>query len=258
MIRIVSFNVNGIRAAIRKGLKEWITRNNADIYCLQEIKADKDILAALEKEFTGYQCYFFPAQKKGYSGIGVLSRYKPQEVVLGVENYKYDQEGRAMYIEFDTFRLANLYLPSGSQGIERQIYKEAFMEYLLEYTQQKFLSSSKSLIIVGDFNICHQAIDIHNPQGLKNTSGFLPHERAWFSEYLGLGLVDSFRYLNKEPGHYTWWTYRTAAKLRNKGWRIDYQLITPDLEKTVISHVIHREVDLSDHSPIELTLGIDF
>jgi exodeoxyribonuclease-3 len=258
MIKIISFNVNGIRAALRKGLRELTKANGADIYCLQEIKADTQALADLESELSPYYCFFFPAQKKGYSGVAILARRQPNKVKMGIDNATYDQEGRVISVEFDTFRLVNLYLPSGSQGAERQAFKEAFMKYLFEYTRLQYLNSPKPLLIAGDFNICHKPIDIHNPEGLKNTSGFLPHEREWFSSYLSLGLLDSFREVNSEPGQYTWWTYRAGAKARNKGWRIDYQLVSQNLAPAIVSHTIHRQVDLSDHCPIELTLDIDF
>lgn len=254
-MKIVTLNLNGLRSALDKGLAAWVIETNADLYAFQEIKTDQSIVEKFGEQFPGYDWYTFPAVRKGYSGTAILSKHKPQSVSYGCAKEEYDTEGRLLSLHFVNFTLMNLYLPSGSSGDERQTFKEDMMAYFYGYIEQQ-LKNLPGLVLVGDFNICHQAIDIHNPVRLKNTSGFLPQERQWFSDFLALGLVDSFRYKNPEPGHYTWWSYRANAKAKNLGWRIDYQLISENLRDGVQSHSIASEQNFSDHCPTILTIDL--
>lgn len=256
-MRVISYNVNGIRAACRKGFLEWLATNPADIICLQEVKALHMDIPIAEVENLGYNSYWYPAQKKGYSGVAVLSRQKPIKLIEGQGIEQSDAEGRVLQAEFESFYLVNTYLPSGSSGELRQDYKMQFLADYLKFTQN-LLALNKPLIIVGDYNICHRAIDIHDPEGNKNSSGFLPEEREWMDKFFALGMLDSFRTLNPDKREaYTWWSYRALARAKNKGWRIDYisvsELASKFLKKAeIFSNVVH-----SDHCPIlaEFSLG---
>ena len=254
-MRIVTFNLNGFRSAADKGLSEWIKNHDADIYCFQEIKMDTSLHGLAKALFPDYHCYLYSAQKKGYSGVGVISKKAPLEVVYGCGEDLFDQEGRSILLHYDDFSLLNTYYPSGTQGDERQKVKDRFLDHMTDYLQ-KTLKETKNLIHTGDFNICHLDIDIHNPSKQQNTSGFLPHERAWFSAMLELGFTDSFRHVNKDPHHYTWWSYRAGARAKNLGWRIDYQLVSEGLKDKISDHKIWSEIVMSDHCPTELTLEL--
>jgi exodeoxyribonuclease-3 len=254
-MKIVTFNLNGLRAADQKGLSEWIRIHDADIYCFQEIKMDASLHDTARALFPSYHAYFYSAQKKGYSGVGILSKHKPKEVTYGCGHDLYDAEGRNLWLHFDEFSLLNTYYPSGSQGEERQKIKEDFLAYMLPYLQNA-LEKYPKLVHVGDFNICHQEIDIHHPEKHHKVSGFLPHERAWFSSMLNLGLVDSLRVVNPNPDQYTWWSYRSGARAKNLGWRIDYQLVSEGLKDRIQDHRILSEIVMSDHCPTELHLSI--
>jgi len=254
-MKIVTLNLNGLRSALEKGLADWVAQTNADLYAFQEIKVDRSIATKFAEHFPGYTWYTNPAERKGYSGTAILSKIEPQNISYGCGDSRFDTEGRVLCLHFPQFSLMNLYLPSGSSGDERQAFKEEMMAYFHAYIQQQ-LSILPGLVLVGDFNICHQPIDIHNPVRLKNTSGFLPHERQWFSDFLALGLVDSFRVKNAEPGQYTWWSYRANSKAKNLGWRIDYQLLSSNLIPAIENHLIAAEQNFSDHCPTILTLSI--
>lgn len=261
-MKIVSYNVNGLRSAIDKGLLDWLRTEQPDVLCLQEIKIDPvaiaDLLSRRGNEFGDYSLHWNPAQKKGYSGTAVLVRgAEPEEVIIGCGNDVYDAEGRVIRVRLrNGVQVCSLYLPSGTQCAERQAVKEAFMDYLFTWlpTQPGW---NENLVLTGDFNIAHQAIDIHDPVRCSKLSGFLPHERVWLSKFLELGLVDSFRALNPDARDvYSWWTFRGGAKERNKGWRIDYQLVPEALRPHLKQHTILREMHLSDHVPLVLELEV--
>lgn len=253
MRKILSYNVNGIRSATKKGLLEWIKTVDPDIICFQEMKAHTADLEQSLREPEGYHAYWHAAEKKGYSGVGIWSKEKPRHVEVGCGMSIYDCEGRVIRADFDGFSVISLYLPSGTTGEERQTRKEEFMRDFLVYTQN-LLKEIPNLIISGDYNICHKPIDIHDPVGNKKSSGFLPHEREWLTSFMDIGMVDSFRLFNQDPHHYTWWSQRANSRERNKGWRIDYQLVSKALADRCQSHVIYPDAKHSDHAAIELTI----
>ena len=251
---VASYNVNGIRAAMSKGFVSWLVATNPDVICLQEIKAMEDQIDTEALAEAGYvHQYYFSAQKKGYSGVAILSKTQPDHVEYGTGIEGMDFEGRNLRADFGTLSVMSMYLPSGT-NTDRFSYKFNYMDEIYDY----FMDLKKQrpeLIVCGDYNICHEAIDIHDPIRNQTVSGFLPEERAWMSKLLGSGFVDSFRHLNKNPHHYTWWTYRANARANNKGWRLDYGLITepllPQLKRSLIlSQAVH-----SDHCPILVELG---
>ncbi len=254
-ISIVSYNVNGIRAASRKGLFEWVKSVDPDIVCFQELKALPEDIAKDADVPEVYHQYWYSAQKKGYSGVGILSKEEPIHVEYGCGIERYDYEGRVIRADYPDYSVMSLYLPSGSSGDERQTFKEEFLDDFYDYIRE-LKKEVPRLVISGDYNICHKPIDIHNPVSNKNSSGFLPQEREWMTKFIDLGLVDSFRMFNQDPDNYTWWTYRAGARGKNKGWRIDYQMVTQDLKDNCREHIIHADAVHSDHCPIELKLEI--
>ena len=255
-MKIVSYNVNGIRSALNKGLLDWIKTDNADIYCFQELKANLEDIDTAAFELLGYHGYWYPAQKKGYSGVGIITKLKPNEVYYGCGLEQADAEGRVLQLRFDHFYLVNTYFPSGSSGDERQEYKMVFLNEYLALMQSKFEIPNANLIIAGDYNICHKEIDIHDPKGNKDSSGFLPDERAWMDKLFEAGMVDSFRHMNTDPHQYSWWSYRANARNNNKGWRIDYINVSESMKDKIRQAVIHPDVKHSDHCPVLLELDI--
>ncbi|SDR92539.1 exodeoxyribonuclease-3 [Gillisia sp. Hel1_33_143] len=252
-MKIISYNVNGVRAAIRKGFIEWLQQANPDIICLQEIKANPDQFDATPFEEIGYKYhYWYPAQKKGYSGVAILSKYEPNKVEYGTGIDYMDFEGRNIRADFDGFSVMSLYLPSGT-NIARLEHK---LQYMADF--QVYINELKkelpNLVICGDYNICHEAIDIHDPVRLKNTSGFLPIEREWIDGFMKNGFIDSFRHFNQESDQYSWWSYRANARANNKGWRIDYNLVSQPLKDKLKRAVILPEAKHSDHCPILVEL----
>lgn len=252
-MKIISYNVNGIRAALTKGFAEWLKVTDPDIIGLQEVKAmenqiDKNIFIDL-----GYHVSWFAAVKKGYSGTAILSKEKPNHVEYGMGNLKYDDEGRIIRADFKDFSFISAYFPSGTTGEERQKFKYMFLDDIYEYAKD-LTKIIPNLIISGDYNICHKAIDIHNPQSNKNSSGFLPEERAWMDKFTENGFVDTFRLHNKEPDQYTWWSYRAGARAKNLGWRIDYHMATPSIASKIKNAIILPEAKHSDHCPIMISL----
>lgn len=249
MIRIISYNVNGIRAAIKKGLIDWIKAAQPDILCIQETKAQPEQVPVLEFESLGYKTYFYSAKKKGYSGVAIFSRQLPDHVVAGMGIAKYDDEGRFLRADYGDWSVVSVYHPSGSSGEERQAFK---MQWLEDF--QKYIISLKktrpNLILCGDFNICHQAIDIHDPLRNATVSGFLPEERAWMTGFLETGFIDSFRLLSKAPHQYSWWSYRANARANNKGWRIDYNMVTENMKDQIKRAAILPQAMHSDHCPV--------
>jgi len=257
MTRIISYNTNGIRAAIKKGFIEWLETNPADIICIQETKAMKDDADYKSIEALGYHTYWFSAQKKGYSGVAVFTKIIPENIVYGSAIEQSDFEGRVIRIDYKNFTLVNAYFPSGTSGDERQTYKYQWLEEFHDYLEQLRIEKP-NLIITGDYNICHEAIDIHDPKGNKNSSGFLPEEREWFTKFLASGYTDTFRKLHPETtGAYSWWSQRfPSVRLQNKGWRIDYICVTNTLANRIKEAAIYPDVKHSDHCPIYAAFDI--
>ena len=252
-MKIISYNVNGIRAALKKGFIDWLKSADPDVICLQEIKAQEDQLDLSVFEAAGYTYnYWFSAQKKGYSGVAILSKTKPTNVVFGTGIESMDFEGRNIRADFDGVSVMSLYLPSGTNL--------ARLEHKLEYMDlfQGYINTLKkevpNLVICGDYNICHEAIDIHDPVRNKNVSGFLPEERAWMTQFLNNGFVDAFREFNTEPDNYSWWSYRANSRANNKGWRLDYTLVSQPLQEKLKRAVILSEAVHSDHCPVLVEL----
>ncbi len=253
-MKIVSYNVNGIRAALKKGFLEWLVATNPDVICLQEIKAQEDQLDLSLFEAAGYPYnYWFSAQKKGYSGVAILSKTKPKNIVFGTGIESMDFEGRNIRADFSDISVMSLYLPSGT-NIQRLEHKFEYMDLFKSYIDE-LKKEVPNLIICGDYNICHEAIDIHDPVRNKNVSGFLPEEREWMSNFLKSGFVDAFRHLNKAPHQYSWWSYRANARANNKGWRLDYTLVSTPLKENIKRAVILSEAVHSDHCPVLLELN---
>ena len=247
-MKIISYNVNGIRAAMRKGFIDWLKAANPDVICLQEIKANFDQVEIEEIEEAGYPYhYWYSAQKKGYSGVAILSKTKPNHVEYGTGIDYMDFEGRNIRVDFDNFSVMSLYLPSGT-NIERLEHKFTYMDDFRSYIDM-LKNDIPNLVICGDYNICHQAIDIHDPIRNARVSGFLPEEREWLDGFMKNGFVDSFRHFNKEPHQYTWWSYRANARNNNKGWRIDYNLVSEPLRNNLKRAVILKDALHSDHCP---------
>ena len=248
-MKIISYNVNGIRAAITKGFLDWLQAANPDVICLQEIKATEDQIPTDLITQAGYPYqYYYSAQKKGYSGVAILSKTKPNNIEFGTGIAHMDFEGRNLRADFDNVSVMSLYLPSGT-NIERLDHKFMFMDDFQNYINQ-LKTSVPNLVICGDYNICHEAIDIHNPVGNKNVSGFLPEERLWIGNFIKSGYIDSFRHFNSEPDNYTWWSYRAGARGNNKGWRLDYALVSENLKNKLKRAVILSDAVHSDHCPI--------
>jgi exodeoxyribonuclease-3 len=254
MTKIISYNVNGLRSAMSKGLVEWLQATQADIFCMQEIKSTPDQIDVSVFTNLGYKCYWYPAEKKGYSGVAIFSKINPKNVEYGCGISKYDQEGRVLRLDFEDFSIMNTYMPSGSSGEERQAFKFEWLEDFYEYSQ-KLIKKIPQIIIVGDYNICHKPIDIHNPVSNAKSSGFLPEERAWMEKFFQSGFIDSFRYFNNEPHQYTWWSYRAGARSKNLGWRIDYQSVSKLMESRLKKALILPEAKHSDHCPTFLEIN---
>ena len=252
-MKIISYNVNGIRAAISKGFVEWLGQANPDVICLQEIKASPDQFDTGVFEELGYKYnYWYPAVKKGYSGVAILSKIEPRNVVYGTGIDYMDIEGRNLRADFEDFSVMSLYLPSGT-NLLRLDHKLKFMADFQEYVNE-LKKEHPNLIICGDYNICHREIDIHDPIRLKNKSGFLPVEREWIDSFMKSGFIDSFRHFNSDPHQYSWWSYRAGARGNNKGWRIDYCLVSNPLEDRLSRAVILPEAKHSDHCPVLVEL----
>lgn len=250
-VKITSFNLNGIRAAHKKGLVDWLNSSSPDILCMQEVRATEDQIPKDILE-QGYHAFWHLAEKKGYSGVGILTKEKPLSVETGIGIDWIAQEGRVIKAEFEKFRVFSIYFPSGSSGDHRQDLKMDFLQHFLPYAQQ-FVGDDKPTILCGDYNICHQAIDIHDPVRNATVSGFLPEERDWMSALLASGWTDALRYKHPNtPDIYSWWSYRARAKANNKGWRIDYQMVSPSLEPSIESAEVESDVNISDHAPVSV------
>lgn len=256
-MRIISYNTNGIRAAMKKGFIDWLKTDPADIICIQETKAQKDDTDYKAIEGLGFETYWFSAQKKGYSGVAVFTKIKPDNVEYGNKIEQSDFEGRVIRLDFGKITLINAYFPSGTSGDERQTYKYQWLDEFLDYLNELKKTRSQ-LIITGDYNIAHTEIDIHDPKGNKNSSGFLPEERSWMDKFLSNGFVDTFRYINPTAtGAYSWWSQRfPSVRLQNKGWRIDYISVTDNLRSKIKDAKIYPDVKHSDHCPIYVDLAV--
>lgn len=256
-MKIISYNVNGIRAAIKKGFLEWLATNPADIICLQEIKAEKENVNTEEIKKLGYETYWFSAQKKGYSGVAIFTKIKPIEVFYGNGIEQSDFEGRVIRADFENdISLINAYFPSGTSGDERQAYKYQWLNEFENYLT--LLSKKRKLIVVGDYNIAHTEIDIHDPKGNKKSSGFLPEEREWMTHFLNKKFIDTYRFKNPDAiGGYSWWSQRfPSVRLQNKGWRIDYICISENFKNNIMEASIYPDVKHSDHCPIFVSLDL--
>jgi exodeoxyribonuclease-3 len=252
-LKILSYNVNGIRAALKKGFADWLKATDADVICIQETKAFEEQVDTQALKELGYNLYWFSAQKKGYSGVAIFSKLEPRKVSYGCGIKHIDYEGRIIRLDFDKVSIMSLYLPSGT-NLDRLEYKFKFMDdfhsYIIELKKE-----ISNLVICGDYNICHEDIDIHDPIRNKNISGFLPKERIWFNNFLKSGFIDSFRYLNPEPHQYSWWSYRANSRNNNKGWRIDYALVSSALKNEIFRSYLLKEAIHSDHCPVGLELN---
>ncbi len=253
MKKIVSFNVNGIRSAIRKGFARWLKDVSPDIVCLQELKAKEDQIDTDIFSNLGYNSFLYSAVKPGYSGVGILTKQMPLKVHKGIGIEKFDNEGRLIIAEFADYEIINTYFPSGSSGDVRQRVKMEWLDAFTDFVRKR-LEQQKSMVICGDFNICRLWIDIHNPEGHLRSSGFLPEERQWFDDFMKLGFIDTFREFDDRPDQYSWWSFRAASRQRNKGWRIDYILISENLRPFLVDARIMKDVVMSDHSPVVVDL----
>ena len=251
-MKILSYNVNGIRAALNKGFADWLNAAEPDVICLQETKALEEQIDTSLFEQLGYRHFWHSAQKKGYSGVAILTKTNPINVQEGTGIEHMDIEGRVIRADYKNISVISLYLPSGT-NLNRLEYKFKFMDDFQDYINS-LKKNYPRLVICGDYNICHRAIDIHDPVRNKNVSGFLPEERQWIDTFINCGFVDSFRYLNPEPHQYSWWSYRANARINNKGWRIDYNLVSDNLKNKIKRAYLLPEVKHSDHCPVGLEL----
>jgi exodeoxyribonuclease-3 len=252
-VRLLSWNVNGIRAIQKKGFLDWFKNANPDILCLQETKAHPDQLDDVLKNVNGYESHFSSAEKKGYSGVVTYTKLKPSKVQQGIGLKEFDSEGRFIVTEFDEFTLFNIYFPNGKASPERLKYKMDFYDAFLKHCK-KLLKQNKKIVVCGDVNTAHKEIDLARPKENSKISGFLIEEREWIDKFLEAGFLDTFRMFNNEPEQYTWWDMVTRARERNVGWRIDYFYASENLKKNIVSAAIHDSVMGSDHCPIELEL----
>jgi exodeoxyribonuclease-3 len=253
-MKIISYNVNGIRAALKKGFLDWLSAANPDVICIQETKAHKEQLDLSLFENAGYKYhYWFSAQKKGYSSVAILSKEKPNHIAYGTGIESMDFEGRNLRVDFDDISIMSLYLPSGT-NIERLNFKFNYMDQFQEYITN-LKQELPNLVICGDYNICHEEIDIHNPK-MKGVSGFLPEERAWMSDFINSGFIDSFRFKNPERQEFSWWSYRANSRANNKGWRLDYAMVSASLKNKISRAYILPEAKHSDHCPIVVEFNL--
>lgn len=253
-MKIISYNVNGIRAALKKGFLDWLQQANPDVICIQEIKALKEQINPMDFELAGYPYqYWFSAEKKGYSGVAIFCKTEPKHVEYGTGIETMDFEGRNVRVDFPEVSVMSMYLPSGTNSA-RLDFKFNYMDEILEYATE-LRKTIPNLVICGDYNICHEAIDIHNPK-MKGVSGFLPEEREWLGRFVNSGFIDSFRYLNPDRQEYSWWSYRANSRANNKGWRLDYAMVSEPLKDKISRAYILTEAKHSDHCPIAVELDV--
>ena len=253
-MKIISYNVNGIRAALKKGFLDWLQVANPDVICIQETKAHKEQLEVSLFEEAGYPFhYWFSAQKKGYSSVAIFCKEKPKHIAYGTGIESMDFEGRNLRVDFEGISVMSLYLPSGT-NLDRLNFKLNYMDQFQEYITN-LKHEIPNLVICGDYNICHEEIDIHNPK-MKGVSGFLPEERTWIRNFIDSGFIDSFRFKNPERQEFSWWSYRANARANNKGWRLDYAMVSASLQNKISRAYILPEAKHSDHCPIVVELNL--
>ncbi|MBX3102326.1 MAG: exodeoxyribonuclease III [Bacteroidetes bacterium] len=254
-MRIVTFNVNGLRSALNKGLREWILAHDADVYLLQEIKIDAETVNGFSHLFDGYHWYSFSAEKKGYSGVATLCKQAPLEVIKGSGHAGYDSEGRFVITRYPQLTIVNVYIPSGTSGEHRQAVKDEFMPWFTRWVAD-LRGTNPNLVVAGDYNVANTALDIHDPVRNKTSSGFLPHEREWLTDFFEKDMHDAFRRLYPDSREYSWWSFRSNARANNKGWRIDYQAVSTALLPKLRECRILGDVAMSDHCPVEIILDL--
>ncbi len=257
IVKIISWNLNGIRACYKKGLVDFVKAEKPDIFCVQETKAHIDQVEDEARKLIWDHSYWSSAVRKGYSGVATFTHIPPQSVQYNFDNIaEYESEGRIVMSDHGAFDLYNIYFPNGGSGVERHNFKQKFLKDLNAHLKQK-LATGRQVIVVGDYNVAHEAIDVYDPIRLSKESGFLPEERAWFDDFLDLGFIDTFRYFRPdESKRFSWWSYRELARISNRGWRIDYICISRGLEKHLVSADILDQVEGSDHCPVVATLDI--
>ena len=254
-MKIISYNVNGIRAALKKGFIDWLKAANPDVICIQETKAQKDQVDTDEFVKAGYPYqYWYSAQKKGYSGVAIFCKKEPNHVEYGTGIETMDFEGRNLRVDYDECSIMSMYLPSGT-NLDRLEFKLNYMDEIQEYMSE-LRKTIPNVIVCGDYNICHEEIDIHNPK-MKGVSGFLPEEREWIGKFIDSGFIDSFRFKNPDKQEYSWWSYRANARANNKGWRLDYAMVSEPLKNAIDRAYILTQANHSDHCPIALELNFN-
>ena len=253
-MKIISYNVNGIRAAVRKGFNEWFESVKADVVLIQETKAWEEDIDTSFYEAMGYHCFIHSAEKKGYSGVMAITKEKPDHVEFGIGETRFDAEGRLMRLDFGELSIINSYFPSGTTGDVRQDFKYEYLDAVQEYID-KLKTTRPNIVLSGDYNICHKPIDINKPEKKKNVSGFLPEEREWVSRFLDKGFIDSFRVFDQSPEKYSWWSYRANSRAKNLGWRIDYHMVSEPLRSKLKHADILADIVHSDHCPITVEIN---